>query len=116
MDFWSSIRPGDILTFLGFLIGGFSAFTGGYFMMKNSISLLEQTVDGHGEKIDAQGEKIDKLNELLALKLAYEERFKSQENRVNGIADSMRDLREELRELRHWKGFINPPPSGLPAR
>ena len=100
---WSPIRLGDIVSFLGFALGGLSVI----FMMKSDIralalrlGFLEETVkketSGQNKKIDEQGEKIDKFGEFLTLMGRYEER--------------MSTMRKHIDELRHGRGFIVQPP------
>ena len=99
-----SLRFGDVVSFLGFALGGLSVI----FMMKSDIralalrlGFLEETVkketDGQNRKIDKQSEEIGKFAELLTLMGRYEER--------------MSNMRKHIDELRHGRGFIVPPPT-----
>ena len=99
-----SLRFGDIVSFLGFALGGLSVI----FMMKSDIralalrlGFLEETVKketgNQNKKIDEQSEKIDKFGEFLTLMGRYEER--------------MANMRKHIDELRHGRGFIVPPPA-----
>ena len=100
---WSPIRLGDIVSFLGFALGGLSVI----FMMKSDIralalkfGFLEETVkketNAQNEKIDKQSAEISKFGDLLNIMGRYEER--------------MALIRRDLDEMRHGRGFIVPPP------
>lgn len=90
-----SIRFGDVVSFVGFALGGLSVI----FMMKSDIralalrlGFLEKTNEEQNKKIDNQSKEISKLGELLALMGRYEER--------------MGALRRDMDDLRHGRGFI----------
>jgi len=97
-----SLRLGDIVAFLGFALGGLSVI----FMMKSDLKLLaqrlgflERTTEEQNKKIDMQSMEIAKLGELLTLMGRYEERIAN--------------MRREINELKHGRGFILPP-QGIP--
>ena len=99
-----SLRLGDVVSFLGFALGGLSVI----FMMKSDIKLLaqrlgflERVTEEQNRKIDKQSEEIGEFGKLLTIMGRYEER--------------MGALRRDLDELRHGRGFVVPPPGGKDA-
>ena len=95
-----TIRFGDIVSFLGFALGGLSVI----FMMKSDIravalklGFLEQTFKSEtvvqNEKIDRQSKEIERFAELLTLMGRYEERFIG--------------LQKQIDDLKHGRGFID---------
>lgn len=90
-----TLRAGDLVTFMGFVIGGLSVV----FMMKSDIKLLaqrlgflEDTTEAQNRKIDKQSEEIARFGELLILMNRYEER--------------MAGIRREVDELKRGRGYI----------
>lgn len=90
-----SLRFGDIVSFLGFALGGLSVI----FMMKSDIralalrlGFLEKQTEVQNAKIDNQSTEISRLGELLSLMARYEER--------------MAALRRDMDDLRHGRGYI----------
>lgn len=102
-----SIRVGDMLSFLGFLLGGAVFFFG----MRQKIELvaqrlgfLEDTVKKEtaeqNKKLDAQSAEIGKLGELLITMGRYEERMLR-------YGEDVLLIRREIDALKHGEGFIN---------
>ena len=94
-----TIRLGDVVSFLGFCLGGLSVI----FMMKSDIralalklGFLQDTVKNENkaqnDKIDRQSKEIARFAELLTLMGRYEERFIG--------------LQKQIDDLKHGRGFI----------
>lgn len=73
-----SFRLGDILSFVGFALGGLSVI----YMMRSDINalgiklgFLKETVDEQKDKIEAQNKEIARFGELIHQMGRYEERF-----------------------------------------
>lgn len=95
-----SIRIGDVISFVGFLVAS-SVF---FFGMRQKIELiaqrlgfLETTVKNETE---AQNRKIDSFGELLIKMGRYEERMLRYD-------DHMLLMRKDIDALKHGEGFIN---------
>lgn len=84
-----SLRFGDIVSFLGFALGGLSVI----FMMKSDIRALTLELGFLKSTVDNQSKEIEGFAKLLQLMGQYEERFLS--------------LRRDLDNLRMGKGWIN---------
>jgi len=94
-----TVKLGDLIQ-IGFIIGG--AF-GLYFNIRGSVKELKLTMgfvqksfedktEAQNEKIDRQAEEISKLGNLVVLVGRYEERMSA--------------LQEDVKELRHGRGFV----------
>jgi hypothetical protein len=83
-----SLRFGDIVSFLGFVIGGLSVI----FMMQNKIDKVAMGLAYLTKTVDTQSLEISRFAELLNLMGKYEERFAT--------------LRRELDELKRGNGWI----------
>lgn len=73
-----SLRFGDVVSFLGFALGGLTVI----FMMKSDIralalnlGFLEKTVESLEKTVDHQSKEIGRFGELLNLMGRYEERM-----------------------------------------
>ncbi len=83
-----SLRFGDIVSFLGFVIGGLSVI----FMMQNKIDKVAMGLSYLTKTVDGQSLEIARFAELLNLMGKYEERFST--------------LRREIDELKRGDGWI----------
>ena len=83
-----SLRFGDIVSFLGFALGGLSVI----FMMKSDIRALALELGFLKNTVDTQSKEIEGLAKLLTLMGQYEERFSN--------------LRREINELKRGEGWI----------
>jgi hypothetical protein len=101
-----TIRLGDVVSFLGFALGGLSVI----FMMKNDIKavalklgFLEHTFTSEtktqNDKIDKQSKEIARFAELLTLMGRYEERFIGLQKQIDG-------LQRQADDLKHGRGYI----------
>lgn len=83
-----SLRFGDIVSFLGFALGGLSVI----FMMKSDIRALALELGFLKETVNTQSKEIERFAELLNMMGRYEERFLM--------------MRRELDDLKRGKGWI----------
>ncbi len=106
---FESIRVGDVLQFVGFLVGGAIFFFG----MRQKIELigqrlgfLENTVKNETEaqkrQLDKQSIEIGKLGELLVQMGRYEERMLRYDDRIL-------IMQREIEGLKNGQGWINGP-------
>lgn len=56
------------------------------------------------------------LNKLVTDIALQNQRLDNQGERFNQVDKTIEALRMEIRELKHWKGFINPPDGEYPKR
>lgn len=91
-----SIRMGDVLQFVGFIIGGAFFFFG----MRQEIKLVAQRLGFLEKKVDLVTNEIGKLGELLVQMGRYEERMLRYD-------EHMILMRKEIDALKHGEGFIN---------
>lgn len=85
---WSPIRLGDIVSFLGFALGGLSVI----FMMKSDIRALALKLGFLEEEVEKQSERIGELGNVLMVMGRYEER--------------MGALRRDMDDLKRGRGYI----------
>ena len=83
-----SLRFGDIVSFLGFALGGLSVI----FMMKSDIRALTLELGFVKETVNTQSKEIESFAKLLTLMGQYEERFSN--------------LRREINDLKRGVGWI----------
>lgn len=83
-----SLRFGDIVSFLGFALGGLSVI----FMMKSDIRALALKLGFLEEEVEKQSARIGELGNLLTVMGRYEERIGA--------------LRRDMDDLRHGRGYI----------
>ena len=83
-----SIRIGDILTLVLFLLGGL----GFAWSMRGDLKMLARDMQ-------LQSKKIEKLETIITAQALQSQR--------------MDHLSQRLEELRHWRGFVNPEVNGL---
>lgn len=90
-----SFRAGDLVTVVGYIFVGLSVI----FMMRNDIRSLAVKVSFLKDTVDKQSIEIGKFGELLTIMARFEERLVA-------IRSDMQQLRKDIDELRHGKGFI----------
>jgi hypothetical protein len=83
-----SLRFGDIVSFLGFALGGLSVI----FMMKSDIRALALKLGFLEEEVEKQSARIGELGNVLMVMGRYEER--------------MGALRRDMDDLKHGRGYI----------
>lgn len=83
-----SLRFGDIVSFLGFALGGLSVI----FMMKSDIRALALKLGFLEEEVEKQSARIGEFGNVLMLMGRYEER--------------MGALRRDMDDLKHGRGYI----------
>ena len=88
-----SIRIGDILTLLFFLLGGL----GFAWSMRGDLKMLARDMQMQSKKIEKLDNKIENLETIITTQAVQTQR--------------MDDLSRRIEELRHWRGFINPDPN-----
>lgn len=98
MTFDWVIRPGDLLSFMGFLIAGAVFFFG----LRQRIELVAQRLGFIEESHKMQASEIVKLGELLIQMGRYEERMFAYDQRIIALGKRVDDLQ-------HGQGFINGP-------
>jgi hypothetical protein len=88
MPFDSTVRLGDIITLLAFLVGGF----GFVWTMRGEIRMLAKDVQ-------RQGDKIEKLEAVITHQAVQDQR--------------LIDLERRIEDLRHGRGFVQRDIDGL---
>lgn len=102
-----SLRAGDIVSFLGFLVAGLGvlySMRGRIDLIAQQLGFLESTVkketDAQNRKIDMQSAEIGRFGDLLIKMGRYEERM----IRTDELIVLMQ---RQIEELKHGQGFIN---------
>lgn len=102
-----SLRAGDIVSFLGFLIAGVGvlySMRGRIDLIAQRLGFLEDTVkketEAQNRKLDTQSVEIGRFGDLLIKMGRYEERML----RTDEIIILMQ---KQIEELKHGQGFIN---------
>lgn len=93
---FESVRIGDVISLLGFLVGGAVFFFG----MRQKIELLGQRLGFLEKTVEKatteQNEKIDKLSELLIRMGRYEERMLRYDDRLISMSREIEGLKNGL--------------------
>ena len=106
------IRLGDLLSFLGFSVGGLSVI----FLMKSDIralgirlGFLEDRIEEGQKKIDSQSAEIAKFGELLTVMGRYDERFIGIQRQLDSQQRLIDRTSTAIEDLKRGRGLIQEP-------
>lgn len=77
--------------------GGFYAF----FNLKTDVRIIRHDQKNAELRIEVMSESMQMLTTILTKVAVQDERFNSVTSRIDG-------MEEDIREMKHWKGFISP--------